>query len=82
MPALKKRSFSVAGHRINVVEAPGYVGEIGLLHGSRRTATVTAATECIVHRIPGPDFVAAVTGGLPVPLQTEMSVRLERSGSA
>ena len=73
---------SVAGRRINVVEAPGYVGEIGLLHGSRRTATVTAASECIVHRIPGPDFVDAVTGGLPVPLQTEMSVRLERSGSA
>jgi len=73
---------SVAGRRINVVEAPGYAGEIGLLHGGRRTATVTAGSECVVHRIPGPDFVAAVTGGLPVPLQTEMSVRLERSGSA
>ncbi|MCY7374128.1 MAG: MFS transporter [Spirochaetaceae bacterium] len=73
---------SVAGQRINVVDAPGYVGEIGLLRGSRRTATVTAASDCVVHRIPGPDFLAAVTGGLPVPLQTEMSVRLERSGPA
>lgn len=73
---------SVRGRTINVVTAPGYVGEIGLLRGGRRTATVTAAQDCIVHRIPGPDFLAAVTGALGVPLQTEMSVRLGRSGAA
>lgn len=73
---------SVEGRIINVVDAPGYVGEIGLLQDGRRTATVTAATECTVHRIPGQDFLAAVTGRLPAPLQAEMSVRLVRSGPA
>lgn len=72
--------ISAGGRAINVVDAPGYVGEIGLLHAMPRTATVTTATGCTLHRIPGHDFLAAVNGGLPVPLQTEMSMRLERTG--
>lgn len=70
---------TVDGRAVNTVTAPGYVGEIGLLHGRRRTATVTAGTDCVVHRIAGDEFVAAVTGAVPVPLQTEMSLRLARS---
>ena len=75
-----RADVSAAGRLINVVEAPAYIGEIGLLHAVPRTATVTTATTCTLHRIPGPEFLAAVNGGLPVPLQTEMSLRLERSG--
>ena len=70
----------VDGVQVNVVEAPGYVGEIGLLQQSRRTASVTAATECVVHRIYGAAFVSALGGSAPVALQSEMAVRLRRGG--
>jgi MFS family permease len=70
---------AVNGALVNVVEAPGYVGEIGLLLRSRRTATVTAATDAVVHRISGPDFVDAVGSARPVALRTEMAVRLRRA---
>lgn len=74
-----RAEVSAAGRLVNVVEAPTYVGEIGLLQARPRTATVTTATACTLHRIPGPEFLSAVNGGLPVPLQTEMSLRLERT---
>lgn len=74
--------ISVDGVDVNVVEAPGYVGEIGLLLGSRRTATVTAATDALLHRISGRDFSAAVGGSAPIALQTEMAVRLRRTGTS
>jgi len=41
---------------------PGdHFGEIGLLEDLPRTATVVAATDCDLLRIPGQDFLAAVT---------------------
>lgn len=73
-------TVSVDGVRINVVEAPGFVGEIGLLDRRRRTASVTAATACVVYRLPGHEFLDAVSGSVPVALQTEMAARLARSG--
>lgn len=73
---------TVGGLVINVVAAPAYVGEIGVLQRSARTATVTAATDCVVHRLPGVHFVAAVSGGVPAPLQAEIAVRLDRSTGA
>jgi len=42
------------------VTAPGYVGELGLLHGIPRTATVWASEDSDLLRIGGQDFLAAV----------------------
>jgi hypothetical protein len=47
------------------VTAPGYVGELGLLHGIPRTATVTTSQECWLLRISGPDFLSAVQASRP-----------------
>ena len=42
-----------AGHPIRTMTAPAYFGEIGVLEGISRTATVTALTECQCERIEG-----------------------------
>lgn len=42
------------------VTAPGYVGELGLLHGTTRTATVTAAHGVRVLRVPAQAFTDAL----------------------
>ncbi len=44
------------------VEAPGYVGEIGVLHERPRTATVTVATDSALYRLSGRDFLDALSG--------------------
>ncbi|UNK70375.1 MFS transporter [Microbacterium sp. H1-D42] len=49
------------------VEAPGYVGELGLLGRTVRSATVVAGTECRALRIPGEDFAAALEASAPSP---------------
>jgi predicted MFS family arabinose efflux permease len=49
------------------VTAPGYVGEIGLLHDIPRTATVTARSECMLLRIAGQDFLSALQASRPSP---------------
>lgn len=53
------------GHARTVAHiAPGdYVGEIGLLHGVPRTATVRATVASRVYRIPGDRFLEAVSQG-------------------
>lgn len=63
---------SAGGRTLPTVEAPGYVGEIGLLHGLPRTATVIAAADGVVLRVPGDDFLAALGAGEP----SESMVRL------
>jgi Cyclic nucleotide-binding domain len=45
------------------VTAPGYVGELGLLHGIPRTATVRASQDSELLRIGGRDFLAALQVG-------------------
>lgn len=47
------------------VTAPGYVGELGLLHGIQRTATVRTRRECTLLRISGQAFVSALQAGRP-----------------
>jgi MFS family permease len=47
------------------VDAPGYVGELGLMNHAVRSATVTTAVECRLLRIPGEDFVAALETAQP-----------------
>jgi hypothetical protein len=62
------------------VTAPGYVGELGLLHGIPRTATVTAREDSTLLRIDGQDFVAALQAGRPSPsLLSVAGVRLART---
>jgi CRP-like cAMP-binding protein len=55
-------------------------GEIGLIEGMTRTATVRAATDGVVLRIPGDAFIAALTEDLPSPaLLDGASLRLSRT---
>jgi MFS family permease len=47
------------------VTAPDYVGELGILHGIPRTATVRTRQECTLLRINGQDFLAALETSRP-----------------
>jgi hypothetical protein len=49
------------------VTAPGYVGELGLLHRIPRTATVRTAHQSTLLRIDGQDFRSALQASLPSP---------------
>jgi CRP-like cAMP-binding protein len=66
------------------VEAPSYVGELGLLHGRPRSATVTTKQDCTLLRIEGKEFLNALEAAPPsVSLKTLAGVRLARTpGSA
>lgn len=65
------------------IEAPGYVGELGLLHRRPRNATVVAATDCRLLRISGEDFEAALEQGRPSPaLLGVAGARLARTSLA
>ncbi|MBA2768463.1 MAG: MFS transporter [Sporichthyaceae bacterium] len=61
--------------------APDYVGEIGLLQGRPRTATVRAVTEVSGFRVPGEEFLAAVGigGGPSRALESRVAERLTGS---
>jgi CRP-like cAMP-binding protein len=47
------------------VHAPGYVGELGLIHHVPRTATVRAAEDSTLLRIDGEQFLAALENSTP-----------------
>jgi MFS family permease len=47
------------------VTAPGYVGELGLLHGIPRTATVRTTQESTMLRINGQEFLSALQASRP-----------------
>jgi CRP-like cAMP-binding protein len=77
---------TVAGKRraqpkhIRYMTAPAYVGEIGLLQGVARTATVTAIEPCQLLRIDGDAFLAALNEtSLSASFVSGMSVRLRRT---
>jgi MFS family permease len=62
------------------VTAPGYVGELGLLHGIPRTATVRTRQESTLLRIGGQDFLSAVQASRPsVSLLALAGVRMART---
>ena len=62
------------------VVAPGYVGELGLMNRTVRSATVVTATECRLLRIPGADFIAALEDAQPSPTMLgRAGVRLART---
>ncbi|HWD65079.1 MAG TPA: MFS transporter [Solirubrobacteraceae bacterium] len=50
---------------IRVMEAPTFFGEIGVLEGIPRTATVTAATSCRCERIDGNTLLEVLTASPP-----------------
>jgi CRP-like cAMP-binding protein len=52
---------SQSGHPIRTIGPGGYVGEIALLRGVPRTATVTASSELRAFVLDSASFVAAVT---------------------
>jgi MFS family permease len=54
-----------AARELAPVTAPGYVGELGLLHGIPRTATVRTSRECTLLRISGQDFLSALQTSRP-----------------
>jgi len=76
-------AVSVAGpppRALAPVTAPGYVGELGLLHGIARTATVLASQDSILLRISGADFLAALQVTQPSPALLALAgVRLSRT---
>lgn len=54
-----------AARQMPVVTAPGYVGELGLVHGVARTATVRAREDSDLFRIEGAEFLAALDATPP-----------------
>jgi predicted MFS family arabinose efflux permease len=69
---------SADGRRpVRVMQAPAYFGEIGLVHGVNRTATVVAAEGCTLWRVPAAAFLdAAGQAGLSGALTDGVRLRL------
>jgi len=57
-----QRGEDVAERRLRALGPDQVFGELGLLRGSRRTATVTAETDGLLLELDGPDFLALVGG--------------------
>ena len=69
---------SPGGDPVRVMHAPAYFGEIGLVRGVARTATVAAHEPCTLWRIPaGPFLAAAGQAGLSGALTEGMRLRLD-----
>lgn len=65
------------------VYAPGYVGELGLMHRTSRSATVTTATDSQLLRISGTAFLEALEEAAPSPtMLNRAGVRLARTSVA
>jgi hypothetical protein len=70
----------VGSHLINDLHAGDWFGEIGLLEGLRRTATVQAVTACELYRIAGTAFLEAFAQLPPSPtLLDSVAARLASS---
>jgi CRP-like cAMP-binding protein len=58
------------------------VGELGLMNGGRRSATVTALVNCRMLRVPGADFVAALEASQPsAALVRDAAMRFSRTST-
>lgn len=54
---------TIEGREVRILDEVGEgMGEIALLHGVRRTATLTATTPCVLLALERTDFLEAVTG--------------------
>jgi CRP-like cAMP-binding protein len=65
--SVSARGSGPAPRELPRVTAPGYVGELGLLHGIPRTATVRTRDEAALLRIDGPEFLSALQASRPSP---------------
>jgi CRP-like cAMP-binding protein len=63
--SVSARGSGPAPRELPRVTAPGYVGELGLLHGIPRTATVRTRDEAALLRIDGPEFLSALQASRP-----------------
>ena len=71
-----------AARELEPVTAPGYVGELGLLHNIPRTATVRTRRESTLLRIDGGEFLAALQSSRPSPsLLSVAGARMARTQS-
>ncbi len=64
--------------RVNDLVAPDYFGEIGIVHHTTRNATVTAESDVLLWRIPGPVFLDAVSRNASAALLGGIAGRLAR----
>lgn len=63
--AVSARGTARRARQLPVVTAPAYVGELGLVRGVPRTATVKAEEDSTLLRIEGSDFLAALESAPP-----------------
>jgi len=57
-------TVSVAGEFVRTMGARSYFGEIGLLRGTPRTATIRTTEACVLWRVSGEDFLDAVQANM------------------
>lgn len=78
--AVSARGESSRTHRLRTMGPGSYFGEIGLLERIPRTATVKALEACVLYRLPGNDFLDALTSSTATPSLLEGArTRLARS---
>jgi CRP-like cAMP-binding protein/predicted MFS family arabinose efflux permease len=66
--------------RLRTMQAPTFFGEIGILRGVPRTATVRATTPCVLLRIDAEDFSGAVqSSGVSSSVLAQSTARLART---
>lgn len=77
------RGEAARARRLRTMGPGTYFGEIGLLRGLPRTATVQSSRPCSLLRIAGPDFLDAVQGaGVSPSLLSQSTARLARTHPA
>ena len=59
--AVSAKGEGARAHRVRTMGARSYFGEIGLLAHTPRTATVKALEPCVLYRLPGDEFLDALT---------------------
>jgi CRP-like cAMP-binding protein len=66
---------------VNTLGPGAYFGEIGLVEGIPRTATVAATSRCHLYRISGTAFLFALNSAPMIygPLRESMAARLART---
>lgn len=78
--SVKARGEAARTRHLRTLGPRSYFGEIGLLRGTPRTATVTTTEPTVLWRLSGTDFLAALENGAPsAPVLSVAGTRLARS---